>query len=142
MQPYYLGNPAISSGYMTSTQVANEMRHIASVIPLDSFRADDRSFALTARASDIDAGLVNPKRDFRVLVDNVGVSKPRKTRVVAYPYDGRPLFTFDEAWLMLEVFAARRGWVTDTKMDAWAEGETQRFDLGIVYDGIADPMRA
>lgn len=145
--PYYRGNPRVSSGYMTPREVANEMRYIASVIPLDSYRADDRRFALVARASDIDAGQHNPKRHFTVFIPcERHKVKGRWIEAVTLPCSGHPPYTFDESWLVLEAYAARLGWNdTDPEMDAldcWAEGDGQNMDLGCLYDGIADPIRA
>lgn len=147
MKPYYLGNPRVSSGYMTPREVANEMRHIASVIPLDSFRADDRRFALTARAADIDAGQVNQRRHFTVVIPcERRKVKGRWIDAVTLPCSDYPLYTFDEAWLILEAYAARRGWgeaeANGSSKDCYATGEGQNMDLGIIYDGIAEPMRA
>jgi hypothetical protein len=145
--PYYRGNPAISSGHMTPAQVANEMRYIAKVIPADSFRAEDRKAALIQRAADIDAGQVNQRRHFTVVIPIERKKvKGRWVEALTLPCSGCLPYTFDEAWLILEVYAAKRGW-RQTEYDGaiddcYATGERQNMDLGILYDGIADPMRA
>ncbi len=148
-RPYYLGHPRVSSGYMTPREIANEMRHIASLIPLDSYRADDRRLALTARAADIDAGQIQMRRHFRVMIPN-GL-KPKRNGaypVITLPCRGCSLYTFDEAWLILEAYAARRGFAgngenpdADAALECWAEGDNQNIDLGILYDGMAEPMK-
>lgn len=148
-RPYYLGNSRVSSGYMTPREIANEMRYIASLIPLDSYRADDRRFALTARAADIDAGQIQMRRHFRIMIPN-GLKPKRRGAypIVTLPCRGRSLYTFDEAWLILEAYAARRGFAAngenpdaDAALECWAEGDNQNLDLGILYDGIAEPMK-
>jgi len=143
-QPYYLGNPRVSSGYMLPLEIANEMRYIASVIPADSFRADDRKVALNQRAADIDAGQINERRHFTVVIPIERKKvKGRWIEALTLPCSGCRPYTFDEAWLILETYAAKRGWGEEAGvLDCYATGERQNMDLGILYDGIAEPMRA
>lgn len=139
-RPYYLGNPRVSSGYMTPREVAHELRHVASLIPDSLPRAEDRKVALRQRAADIDAGQHNPTRHFTVFIP---VMRKGKRKAVTLPCSGFSLYTFDEAWLILETYAARRGWGTEAHaaMDCWAEGRGQNMALDYIYDGIAEPMR-
>ncbi len=143
-RPYYLGNPRL--GNLHPHEQANELRHIAAAIPTDAPRAAERNTCLIARAYDIDQGRHNPARHYRVIVPGYAPrlstkrGRARALRRVSYPCTGCALYTFDEAWTLLEAFAAKRG-LTDDELTPWAEGTGQRFDLGIVYDGIAEPMR-
>ncbi len=149
-KPYYLGNPRVSSGYMTAREVANEMRFIASRIPVDSYRASERKESLTQRAAQIDAGQISMKRHFTIFIPN-GLKPKRRGEypAVTLPCRGHPPYTFDEAWLVLETYAARRGLsdggqnaTVDSALECWAEGDGQNMDLGCLYDGIVEPMRA
>lgn len=145
-RPYYLGTPRLSSGHMTAAECANELRHIASAMPDTAERAAERKTCLIARAYDIDHGQHNPMRHFRVIVPGYSArlsTKPNHKptlRRISYPCTGCALYTFDEALILLETFAAKRG-LRDDELTPWADGRGQRFDLGIVYDGIAEPMR-
>ncbi len=141
--PYYKGNSRISTGYMTPEEWANEMRYIASLMPDDAPEAVMRRVALRSRAEEINAGRVNTIKHFHVIVPYWKTSpKGNKVlRAISYPCNGCQLYSFDEAWIMMEIFAAKRGWSDGHEMEAYAEGSNQNLSLGILYDGIAEPMK-
>lgn len=145
--PYWHGGPA--EGYLrsfdpgrTARDCAHQMRKLADAMPDDAPEAEMRRERLRARAAEIDAGQFNPAHHFRVMVPHWhDTPKGKRGQSVSYPCRGCYLYTFDEAWLLMEAFAAQRGWSDGHAMECWAEGRGQNLTLGIIYDGIADPMR-
>lgn len=140
--PYYHGDSRISSGHATPSQWANEFRYIADLMPDDAPDAIRRRECLRNRAAAIEAGQVRTERHFRVIVPAIRETPAGRAtlRNVSYPCSGCSLYSFDEAWILMEVFAAKRGWSDGADMDTYAEGLGQNLTLGILYDGIADPM--
>ncbi len=122
-----------------AARVANALRSMARSMPDDAPEAERRRECLRARAAEIDAGQYNATPHFRVIVPDGREGK--EGRAVAYPCRGCRLYTFDEAWLVMEGIAARRGWSDGHPWDTSAEGRGQNLTLGIIYDGIAEPMR-
>jgi hypothetical protein len=126
----------------TARRCARQMRELAAALPDDAPKAEQRRACLLTRAAEIEAGQSNPVHHFRVAVpfERVAPSGRKSKRVMTYPCSGCLLYTFDEAWLLMETFAAR-SYAAGTECDVWAEGRGQNFTLDIIYDGIADPMR-
>ncbi len=147
--PYYLTTPAIGGRGLTARECANEFRYIARLMPASADADGRRRKALRARAAAIDAGQFIAARHFRVMVPAWRGARGRPggkvaIMVLSYPCRGGQLYTFDEAWIFLEGQAARHAWplpAGDRELECWAEGANQNMDLGIIYDGIAEPTR-
>jgi hypothetical protein len=146
--PYWRGGPAetylrgMGPDYI-ARNCAAQMRELADAMPKDAPQFLRRRACLRARAAEIDAGQYNSTRHFRVIVPHYHETPSgRKTlRQVSYPCRGCFLYTFDEAWLLMEAFAAKRGWSDGHRMEVYAEGRGQNMALGYIYDGIAEPCR-
>ena len=60
---------------------------------------------------------------FRVFVPS------RKGRTVSYPPSGHPLYSREEAVMILQRFYGRSPWEEGGKLECWAESENERFTL-------------
>ena len=122
---------------------AAQMRELAAALPDNAPDAERRRACLLARAAEIDEGKYHPVHHFEVFVPfyrKSGLKGLVTRRELSYPCRGFRLYTFDEAWLLLEAFASKEGYDCDDS--CWAEGRGQNMDLDCIYDGIADPCRA
>lgn len=148
---YWQGGPAETSertpgefwDARTARRCACQMRELADAMPDDAPDAARRRACLRERADQIDAGQYNPAHHFRVFVPYYRETPKgrRVLRELSYPCRGRLLYTFDEAWLLMEAFAAKRGWEDCHPLDTRAEGRGQNMALSYIYDGIAEPCR-
>lgn len=155
--PYWHGGPAETSertlGHDPESRAfwsgriarrcASQMRDLAAAMPDSAPRASERRACLLARAAEIDAGQFSPIHNFRVFVPYYRKTpKGRRTqKILSYPCRGCFLYTFDEAWLLMESFSAKRGGEFTGELSCWAEGRNQNLALDYIYDGIAEPNR-